>query len=320
VLHNISLSVVDQDIAIYLENTLQRIGQGLCLHASWPGSEIIAQLVQSACGLFIWAATACRFIRDGKRFAARRLQAILCNSSAIPAAPEKHLNEIYITVLQNSISLGYTDEEKEEQFKTMRCILGSIVVLFSSLSVQSLDRLLDVADGVRPTLEDLHAILDIPNDQDRPLRLHHPSFRDFLLDKNRCGDTFWVDEKQAHTALANKCITLMSNSLKQDVCRVGTPGMRTAEVKSNQLEKYLPPELQYACLYWIQHLAESGSQLRDSDQVHIFLKDHFLHWLEAIGWMGKVSEGIHAINSLESVTMVSRFRHLSQLSLTIPDK
>jgi hypothetical protein len=33
-------------------------------------------------GLFIWAATACRFIREGKRFAVRRLHTILEGSSS----------------------------------------------------------------------------------------------------------------------------------------------------------------------------------------------------------------------------------------------
>jgi hypothetical protein len=36
------------------------------------------------------------------------------------------------------------------------------------------------------------------------------------------------------------------------------------------------------------------------------LQEHLLHWFEALGWMGKVSEGIHAIASLESITTVSK--------------
>jgi hypothetical protein len=32
-----------------------------------------------------------------------------------------------------------------------------------------------------------------------------------------------------------------------------------------------------------------------------FLQEHLLHWLEALGWMQRVSEGIHATASLESI-------------------
>jgi len=49
--------------------------------------------------------------------------------------------------------------------------------------------------------------------------------------------------------------------------------------------------------------ADMGKGLQNSktgDQVNSFLKEHFLHWLEALGWLGKVSEGIHAISLLDS--------------------
>jgi hypothetical protein len=49
---------------------------------------------------------------------------------------------------------------------------------------------------------------------------------------------------------------------------------------------------------------KSDVQLLDGDQVHQFLQEHLLHWLEALGWTKKVSEGIHAISTLESITKV----------------
>jgi hypothetical protein len=97
----------------------------------------------------------------------------------------------------------------------------------------------------------------------------------------------------------------MSNTLKQDVCRQGAAGTLVADVESSQIEEYLPPEVRYACLYWVQHLQNSSTQLRDNDQVHQFLQVHLLHWLEALGWIGKTSDGILAIRSLESTALVS---------------
>jgi hypothetical protein len=44
----------------------------------------------------------------------------------------------------------------------------------------------------------------------------------------------------------------------------------------------------------------------DNDQVHHFLLEHFLDWLEALSWMQETSEGIHAIASLESTARVSK--------------
>ena len=188
VLHNILLAIVDHDISIFLEYNLKVIRQERALDAGWPGEEVIKRLVQSASGLFIWAATACRFIREGKRFATKRLAMILEGSTLVIAA-EKHLNEIYITVLSHSMSTNYTDEEREELYSMLRHIFRCIVILFSPLSADSLSTLLHTTkEDVDQTLEDLYAILNILEDRTRLIRLHHPSFRDFLLDKTRCGD------------------------------------------------------------------------------------------------------------------------------------
>lgn len=170
-----------------MEHNLRLTGQQLSLDTAWPGEEVIRYLVQIASGLFIWAATACRFIREGKRFAAKRLETILGGGGSAVTAPEKHLDKIYTTVLEYSIDPGYTDEEKEELYCTLRQILGSAAVLFSRLSASSLGRLLGVAkEDIDHTLADLHSVIDVPKDQNRPLRLHHPSFRDFLLNNDRC--------------------------------------------------------------------------------------------------------------------------------------
>jgi hypothetical protein len=306
ILHSILPSIVDHDISIFLEHNLKLIAQECRLGAGWPGNDTVRSLVQNASGLFIWAATASRFIREGKRFAKNRLAMILGSGGNSITAPDKHLNELYNTVLKHAISPGYTDEETEELCGMLRHILGSLVILLSPLSAYSLSSLLHLQnEDVEQILEDLHAILDIPEDPVRVVRLHHPSFRDFLLDKNRCGDpNFWVDEKQVHRTLAASCIQLMSTSIKQDICRVDAPGVLATNVESSQVEQYLPPEVQYACLYWVEHLQKGGTQLQDNDQVHQFLKVHLLHWLEALGWMRRVPDGIHAITSLESIALV----------------
>jgi hypothetical protein len=83
------------------------------------------------------------------------------------------------------------------------------------------------------------------------------------------------------------------------------PGVLATDIKSGQVEQCLPPEIKYACLYWIQHLQKSSAQLYDNDQTHQFLQVHLLHWLEALGWIGKTSEGILAISSLEAQISVS---------------
>ena len=306
VLHDISRSIVDRDISIFLEYKFKLIRQERSFSANWPDKQEIQHMIRKSSGLFIWAATACRFVRDGGRHAANRLSTILQgNTSEIE--PEKQLDKIYLTVLKSSVPSEYNDQEKEYTYRIVRKILGTIVILSSPLPSDSLAKLLDVPEEeVNQTLKDLLAILVMPKDQSHPIRLHHPSFRDFLLKKDRCDDShFWVDEKQAHRALADSCILLMSISLKRDICGIHTPGALTTDVENDRVRQCLPPEVQYACLFWVQHLQRSGAQLYENDQFHEFLREHLLHWLESLSWMQKTSEGILAIISLESIALVS---------------
>ncbi|PQE16302.1 hypothetical protein CJF32_00006175 [Rutstroemia sp. NJR-2017a WRK4] len=231
VLHRISPSIIDHDITLFLEYNLRQISEEDCLDANWPGQAVVGTLVQSASGLFIWAATACRFIRNGL-FVEERLRTLVEGGGSNSSAdPEEHLNGIYLTVLQTSI---------------------------------------------------------------RPDRCRDPNF---------C-----VDENKAHWALAERSIQLMSTSLKKDICGFDAPGVLVADVESARVEQCLPPEVRYACLYWIEHLRKSCTKLCDNDRTHQFLKTHLLHWLEALSWMGRVSEGIYAIDSLEAIALTSDCR------------
>jgi hypothetical protein len=228
VLHNISRSIVDYDISLFLKYTFLRISQEEDLDDDWPGAEAIGSLVQKASGLFIWAATAYRFISEGL-IVEERLRILLKGDSyhGVPT-PEAHLDSIYVTVLQAFVQGNYSAQEMQQHYTILRAVLGSIAILFSPLSVNALSSvLLFQKRRVNRMLRDLHVILAIPTDNAQPLRLHHPSFRDFLLNKDRCGDAFWVDEESTHEKLACCCLELMSapSSLRQDMCNLSDPGV-----------------------------------------------------------------------------------------------
>ncbi|KFY17840.1 hypothetical protein V492_00349, partial [Pseudogymnoascus sp. VKM F-4246] len=331
VLHDVLSPIVDHDIRLFLQDELKRIAEDHHLSACWLGEDVVEHLVQRASGLFIWAATACRFIEEGRAFAADRLPIVLradsvqdstdgfasddsttdSNDSNPAVAPDQHLDELYIAILQNSVRKHKKPERKKWR-KQLGTIIVTIAILSSPISTQSLRKLLDTTqDQIDQALNDLHAILNIPKDKALPLRLHHPSFRDFLLDRKRSKDLhFAVDGTRSHQDLATKCIQLMSKCLKQDICAVSRPGAPRADYKSTGIEQFLPPWVQYACHYWIQHIEKSGIQLQNNDQVHEFLQEHLLHWFEAFGWMGNVSGGIRAIISLEGLYLADRSTEL----------
>jgi hypothetical protein len=107
-------------------------------------------------------------------------------------------------VLRNTLKEDFSNEEVDVACGLLRTVIGTIVVLFSSLSVPTLADLLGLPAGdVLEALRDLHSILDVPDDPSSPIRPHHTSVHDFLLDCRRCTDEhFVIDERWAHTHVA----------------------------------------------------------------------------------------------------------------------
>ena len=327
VLHDITPSIVNHDIATYLEHSLRIIAKECYQADDWPGEEIIRRLVQSASGLFIWAATACRFIQEGGQFVADRLRAVLKDTFSADSSsskdssssedsgtderfeilPEQRLDSIYVTVLKSPVR-KYRKQERKRWYTLIRETLGAIVLLQSPLSASSLARLLSVpAEDVHRTLYELHSIVDVLQDLDRPVRLHHPSFRDFLVNRKRCGDdNFWVDEKSTHEKLASRCLELMSapDGLRQDICGLSKAGTLRSEVAEETVASSLPPELQYACRYWVEHVERSQQSIVDGDAVHVFLQTHLLHWLEAMSLMGETGQCVRLLARLQALIAV----------------
>jgi hypothetical protein len=306
VLHNISPSIIEHDISIFLKSELEAIRREHSLSSDWPGEHVVELFVQSAGGLFIYAATACRFLRDPKWLPEDRLLLVL-QGHTTDKSPTQQLDSIYAQVLKHSVIGDCDRRDKEMLSGRFRQIVGSIVTLYEPLSVIALSRLLNVRHRITDvTLSPLYSVLRVPGSPNSSVRLLHPSFRDFLLDKKRCRDQhFWVDEKKAHEALAENCLRLMFNCLRRDICGLHAPGTFANAVESSKIEQYLPPDLRYACRYWVQHFQRSEARLVDDCQIHKFLQKHFLHWLEALSLIGRTSEGVLMVKVLQLMTNVS---------------
>jgi hypothetical protein len=306
VLHEISLPIIEHDISIFFEHNLESIKKDCNLTMDWPDEQTVRLLVQRSGGLFIYAATACRFIRQGGKFAQRRLTLLLQQDNTA-LLPEKKLDEIYTTILAHSVNGEYDEQEIKDLRKSFGQIVGSIVVLFDTLSAASLAGLLRTpTKEINQTLTHLHSILDLPKSQDGVIRLLHPSFRDFLLDEQRClNPQFFVDRKQAHHHVFTCCLQIMSDHLRRDICNLRVPGARAAEVNRSELDQHIPPHVQYACRYWIHHLQQGNINSCAYSDVQRFLQKHFIHWLEALAIIGCMSEGVLMIKLLDSMLTAS---------------
>ncbi|EKV09730.1 hypothetical protein PDIG_28910 [Penicillium digitatum PHI26] len=63
----------------------------------------------------------------------------------------------------------------------------------------------------------------------------------------------------------------------------------------------------YACIYWVDHLQASSHNMTsglskdDGSRIDVFLERKYLHWLEFLSILGRVSHGIQSMQKLENL-------------------
>ncbi|KAK0702942.1 hypothetical protein B0T26DRAFT_838710 [Lasiosphaeria miniovina] len=301
------------DITVFLEHERRRIAKSRKLRPNWLCDEDIAQLREMANGLFIHAATACRFLdcRLEPESRRERLSSVLSGGLG-DGTPQASLDIIYRQVLGFRTKDLRTEAEKQRAFRDLRRILGTVVVVFEPITKPALVSFSSDDQGamfsdewqeaVRFALDYLHSVLHVPHSNSRPLELVHLSFRDFLLDEERAEHDFFIAEFTAHEYILSKCLSVLRLELFQDMCKLQNLGTLTSDLSPSQVKKHLSTPLRYASSYWAQHLANlSKSQrwavgLHDEGEIYKFLTTQFLYWLEALCLIAKPGTPIRAIN------------------------
>ncbi|XP_014560916.1 hypothetical protein COCVIDRAFT_22904 [Bipolaris victoriae FI3] len=299
ILHEVPRSTVEHDIRLFLEHELNIIRKERMLAPDWPTEQQILELVELATPLFIYAATVCRYI-GGK---GSNPTAFLIKVLQYRKANFSKLDQTYLPVL-DQLLYEQEEDDKETWLQNFREIVGSLVLLENPLSAVSLSRLLQVPqEEVKSHLESLHSVLNVPNDENAPTRLLHLSFREFLVAPQKQGKSpFWIDQTDTHKKLATRCLERMSGShgLHENMCNLSGPGVLKSEIDKGTIASCLPSDLQYACYYWVHHLVQSKQTIADGDTMHVFLRNHFLHWIEAMSLMSDPSSYYRLICDLKA--------------------
>jgi len=316
VLHDIPPPTINHDISVFFQQKLSVVKAEHGLSTPWPDEPTIQLLVERAAGLFIYAATTYRFIQDSVDPKAQ-LNVILSGEYTSAESLTGSLDDMYTKLLQYSVIGDRRPREHTALLKRFRQVVGSIVVIFDVMTTENLANLLCLPSGeVKTALDSLRSVLNIPKNESQPVRIFHPSFRDFLLDQQRCDDRFWVDEKERHIDLFRHCLELMSKRLQQDICDIRDPGVLITEISKDMIQSVITADLRYACRYWVYHF-QQGNSVEEDNRILQFLRQHLLHWLEVLTLVGEVSEGVLMIASLEKILKVSSNLHFSKLLFLI---
>lgn len=258
---------------------------------------IMNTLFEKAEGTFLWVALVCTNL---EKVTALRAPEILAE---IPAG----LGELYDRMLKD---LRASESESPERCERILC---TMLLAFRPLHLRELQTLIDVAETEEKDLKSFQTLVEACGSfftiRDNVVYFVHKSANDYFTD-GKGLEIFPPNISSPHTLLARHCINVMNRSLERNMCDIAHPGVNVSALSKQIIEGKLM-RVQYACQYAFRHISKNHDlngdsvDLNDGGCLDSFLRTKFLYWLEALSWIGKVSEGILYLLTLLPLISVS---------------
>ncbi|KAF9068711.1 hypothetical protein BDP27DRAFT_1326819 [Rhodocollybia butyracea] len=299
-LHHVPASIVDSDLQLFYRRRLEEIRTVKKLD-DWPPGEMIEKLVQQAAGLFIYAATVCKYI-SSPGDARRRLE-------YIANIPKNDYNDalsvdiLYTEVLSAALE-KITDDHDRRDFTRL---LATVMHVQVPLTVDSLGHLLDIEPKViYDLLRDIHPILSVPDESGtfagEMVHAFHASFPDYMTARKRIGEkvpSLYIVPAVQHLELALCCLQCMNRELKR-ILPFSERHLANHEILGLQLliETHISSTLRYAVLYWADLLPSEDIQIQDHPifaELKIFASSKLLFWLECLSLLDASESAIRVL-------------------------
>ncbi|KAJ6587460.1 hypothetical protein DFH09DRAFT_229581, partial [Mycena vulgaris] len=288
---------VEGDIHRYVERSLD--GNTWPQQESWKAEARDVDLItKQAGGLFVFAATAVRYIRAGlpqhhpQESVDYLLKGVQLND----------LDDLYYRIVNEAVSLPAPRDLRASEYRdcAMR-ILGTILQLSEPLEPQALAALLNMEeDDIRRKLLPLSAVIGVPDTSGGTIRIIHASFREFMTSAilDRRSDLLCDTADQRHSLVSN-LIRILQSKLKFNICDLPTSYLRNVDFPDirKRLNDHIPQHLQYSCRFWADHLARTSFDSDLAQEAGKFLLDKFLFWLEVLSLLGLVGHAPPALSN-----------------------
>lgn len=298
VLHELDEGAVQGDIETYLRAALEPIQ---------PSELELAELVQRAGILFIYAATVARYIGHNNfgKHPRNRLKNVLNISSVGGNNPYKDIDELYTLVLGAALDDPDLDDGEREDMKQ---VLYTAICAREPLTISTLSGLLGLKDleRVHSALRPLWSVLHVVESSGLVTALH-TSFSDYIFDPKR-SKGYSCDPAIQDEALLDCCFDCIEGTKPQfNICGLESsyvPDENVANLNA-RVEKAILPELLYACRYWGTHLERINGTSGTLERLENFLSAQLLLWMEVMNLKRCMYAGPGMLRGVEDWCMVS---------------
>ena len=128
----------------------------------------------------------------------------------------------------------------------------------------------------------------------------HQSAKDYLSG-NASALIFPAGHWKVRYDMFSRSLDALSKTLRQDMYNLQDPGSAVKDVPDPDPLA----SIRYSCVFWVDHLCEADDQsleernkVFDDGAIFAFLNEHFLHWLESLSLIYKLSNGVLSIRKL----------------------
>ena len=164
-------------------------------------------------------------------------------------------------------------------------------------------------DQTEADFSPFHSVIHVPSSSHGHTSIFHASFREYIVDPARYGDSHHVDTCKGHEMLTVKCLQLLNKSLRRNICnlpedRIGAQAHKIPD------PNVIPEALRYSCLYWASHLADAFAHAPANvspavEHFRTFVDEHMLHWFECLSAFGELETGLKSLAKANGIFSVS---------------
>ena len=297
ILHEVGKEIVQADIELYIRACLL----GSHNRPNWPSEGNVRSLVDMSGTLFLYAATACKYItqRGGSRMP-QRLSNMVNFTLKRTSDLTGPLDAVYKRILD--VTYAFTSQREKSN---IQMVLMAIVYAYNPLSMTAISSLVKIPIGqIQAALSSLHSLIYIPSqDPDIPISIFHASFFDFISNQSS-SLKHYLDPCASHKLLALQCLSLIDRewSDKANVSYL-------AERRCEEISEYLG----YACCSWAFHFTQADHS-NEFDTVKEFFERHLLRWMDCLSILGKLEIAMDSLLKLKS--WVSELESCCNINIT----
>ncbi|CAE6481290.1 unnamed protein product [Rhizoctonia solani] len=280
-MQNLYHQTVRGDIKTYFEVELK---------LAMPSDSELASLTERAGVLFIYAATVVRYVgaRNFSLNPRKRLAAVL-STSPVASNRTRDMDALYEMILASAV-----DDRKLEVWdrELVKLVLDTVICAQEPLTASDISKLLklDSVERVHEAIRSLWSVLHVSGDD--VVTTLHASFPDYMLDVSR-SKAYGCHASLHHSFLVLRCFDrIKDNPAQFNICQLASSHVADKTVLNLEarVTKALPPDLWYACQFWVAHLMLAEVSTEQVQALHI-LSEHLLFWMEVMNLKKQIGLG-----------------------------